>query len=193
MQYRKRPVIIEAEQFTQARLEAYLFDKSPLPPGLEVVQSNYHPGDRKVWGFTAGIRTLEGFMTADIGDWIITGVKGEHYPCKPDIFAATYEPADGPAQQDADKVDEWSKDAVHDLFKRNCVDHPGNYEVTPGQALSIAKTLLAKRVQPASAEDAKPARAKASSAPSPLNMNDKAFWAMGWNDCLDSMQQERQP
>lgn len=48
-------------------------------------------------------------------------------------------------------------------------------------------------VQPASGEDAKPARAKVSSAPPPLNKNDKAFWVMGWNDCLDSMQQVRQP
>ena len=38
------------------------------------------------------IVTLEGVMRADIGDYIITGVNGERYPCKPDIFAATYEP-----------------------------------------------------------------------------------------------------
>ncbi len=37
------------------------------------------------------ILTLEGEMRADIGDWIITGIKGEQYPCKPDIFEATYE------------------------------------------------------------------------------------------------------
>lgn len=37
------------------------------------------------------IETLEGIMHADTGDWIITGVKGEKYPCKPDIFDATYE------------------------------------------------------------------------------------------------------
>lgn len=37
------------------------------------------------------IETLEGVMTANPGDWIITGVKGEKYPCKPDIFEATYE------------------------------------------------------------------------------------------------------
>ena len=44
------------------------------------------------------IRTLEGTMRADEGDWIIKGVQGEFYPCKPDIFAATYEPvASGPA------------------------------------------------------------------------------------------------
>ena len=40
------------------------------------------------------IPTLEGVMRADPGDWIITGVQGEHYPCKPDIFVQTYEPAE---------------------------------------------------------------------------------------------------
>lgn len=39
------------------------------------------------------INTLEGTMRADVGDYIITGVKGERYPCKPDIFLATYDPA----------------------------------------------------------------------------------------------------
>lgn len=38
------------------------------------------------------IPTLEGIMHADIGDWIITGIKGEQYPCKPDVFEQTYEP-----------------------------------------------------------------------------------------------------
>lgn len=60
--FRKRPVVIEAEQTTE-RVE---------------------------------IATLEGTMIADPGDWIITGVAGEHYPCKPEIFAATYEPTDEP-------------------------------------------------------------------------------------------------
>ena len=40
------------------------------------------------------IRTLEGVMVGNAGDWLITGVKGERYPCKPDIFEATYEPAE---------------------------------------------------------------------------------------------------
>jgi len=40
------------------------------------------------------IPTLEGLMTASIGDYVIRGVKGEFYPCKPDIFAATYEPVE---------------------------------------------------------------------------------------------------
>ena len=40
------------------------------------------------------INTLEGVMHANIGDWIITGVNGEQYPCKPDIFEKTYEPVE---------------------------------------------------------------------------------------------------
>jgi hypothetical protein len=41
------------------------------------------------------ISTLEGTMVADVGDWVICGVAGEFYPCKPDIFEATYEPVEG--------------------------------------------------------------------------------------------------
>ena len=44
------------------------------------------------------ISTLEGDMTANTGDWIITGVNGETYPCKPDVFLKTYEPADEEAR-----------------------------------------------------------------------------------------------
>ena len=43
------------------------------------------------------IETLEGTIHASVGDYIITGVRGEKYPCKPDIFEQTYEPADTPA------------------------------------------------------------------------------------------------
>lgn len=40
------------------------------------------------------VRTLEGYLRVSDQDWIITGVKGEKYPCKPDVFAATYDPVD---------------------------------------------------------------------------------------------------
>lgn len=40
------------------------------------------------------IKTLEGDMKASVGDWIITGINGEQYPCKPDIFKKTYEPVE---------------------------------------------------------------------------------------------------
>lgn len=41
------------------------------------------------------IHTLEGDMTAQVGDWIIAGLRGEQYPCKPDIFEKSYEPVEG--------------------------------------------------------------------------------------------------
>lgn len=53
-----------------------------------VIDAYQHRGDEPIY-----IDTLEGRMRADPGDWIITGVRGEKYPCKPDIFEQTYEPA----------------------------------------------------------------------------------------------------
>ena len=91
--YRKKPVVIDAVQFTEAVRDAYLFDGQPLPDGVVRGASTLHPPTRKVWSARFYIETLEGRMEVSLGDWIITGVKGERYPCKPDIFAATYEPA----------------------------------------------------------------------------------------------------
>lgn len=79
-QYRKKPVVIEAVQLTREVLDA------PHPSPLHFVGVTYYP----VEGY-AVIPTLEGDMRANLGDWIIRGVKGELYPCKPDIFEATYE------------------------------------------------------------------------------------------------------
>jgi hypothetical protein len=90
--FRKKPVVIEAEQFTEDLALRMLIDKEPGPFGLQA-SGNYHPPSRTVSRAWIGIKTLEGVMRADIGDWIIRGVNGELYPCKPDIFAATYDPA----------------------------------------------------------------------------------------------------
>jgi hypothetical protein len=78
MKYRKRPVIIDAEQFWPHEMK--------WPDRVEE--------DKNGLGFI--IHTLEGWYTVTPGDWIITGIKGEKYPCKPDIFEATYEPVDKP-------------------------------------------------------------------------------------------------
>ncbi|MGC9261425.1 MAG: hypothetical protein ACP5I8_15275 [Phycisphaerae bacterium] len=51
-----------------------------------VIEAYQHTGPVSIF-----IETLEGVMRADPGDWVITGIKGEKYPCKPDIFEATYE------------------------------------------------------------------------------------------------------
>lgn len=77
--YRKKPVVIEAVQF--------LGDEN-LQEILEWM------GDVIAMGDYMRILTLEGEMTAQRSDWIIKGVKGEFYPCKPDIFEATYEEVD---------------------------------------------------------------------------------------------------
>lgn len=77
-QYRKKPVVVEAVQWTSDDAREVrefcqtLFDMVPFPRAIL-------------------IPTPEGMMTAKRGDWIIKGVNGEYYPCKPDVFAKTYE------------------------------------------------------------------------------------------------------
>jgi hypothetical protein len=90
MRYRKKPVVIEAWQ-VPLRTEPgeIVYPPEWLSKALAMGSVYYQGGDAPY--FT--IKTLEGTMRADAGDWIIRGVKGELYPCKPDIFAETYEPA----------------------------------------------------------------------------------------------------
>ena len=82
--FRKKPVVIEAIRFDgtiRGVEEAQKF----VGPGLQTDQ-------KPCIGYILCIPTLEGDMRAMPGDWIIKGIKGEFYPCKPDIFEATYEP-----------------------------------------------------------------------------------------------------
>jgi len=95
MKFRKKPVEIEAVQFTQDIIEGNLFDGKPLPLGVQLGGASYHPERRTINHSSFYIDTLEGKMKVSVGDWIIEGVKGEFYPCKPDIFKATYEPVGG--------------------------------------------------------------------------------------------------
>ena len=74
MKYRKKPIVVEAEQWPVKE-----------PPGFRGIEGVHYANGR------LQIDTLEGAHTVTPGDWIITGIKGEKYPCKPDIFAATYE------------------------------------------------------------------------------------------------------
>ena len=97
--YVKKPVVIEAIQWTGKNLidiYSFLCDKSRKEIIKEI---NHDFQDTRVWGnYEANIvqnglyiSTLEGKLKSDIGDYIIKGVNGEFYPCKPDIFAKTYE------------------------------------------------------------------------------------------------------
>lgn len=86
--YRKRPVVIEAMQFTghnSTEIEGWFLG---LGKCNEFAVVGIYPGNE---GKIILINTLEGIMEALPGDYIIKGVKGEFYPCKPDIFAKTYE------------------------------------------------------------------------------------------------------
>jgi hypothetical protein len=78
MKYRKKPIIIDAIRWDGDNFNEIVYNFVGINSGLRE--------DKKL-----DIGTLEGCMTADIGDYIIKGIKGEFYPCKPDIFEATYE------------------------------------------------------------------------------------------------------
>ncbi len=81
MRFRKKPVVIEAEMYRSGRT---LSSDMAMPEGtFKYTEAG-----------TLLIQTLEGTMEARDGDWVIKGVKGEFYPCKPDIFKATYEAVD---------------------------------------------------------------------------------------------------
>lgn len=115
MKYRKKPVVIEATQWFQSgdhpEDNREVFEnKSTREKFLgegkvvryfrrpDVSGESVHEGENgcgRKFHDHGWIDTLEGGYVVCPGDWIITGVKGERYPCKPDIFAATYEAVDG--------------------------------------------------------------------------------------------------
>ena len=84
MKFKKKPVVIEAWQFTKDNF------KKGCP-------KEFRHTDITLWSQYGGaviggeIKTLEGTMNISENDWIIKGVNGEFYPCKPDIFEKTYE------------------------------------------------------------------------------------------------------
>ena len=92
--FRKKPVVVDAIQFNNMNrddIEAFMGEDANLHYQLES-ETAYEAGQGPPI-FSLLIPTLEGDMKAMPGDWIIKGVNGEHYPCKPDIFEKTYEPA----------------------------------------------------------------------------------------------------
>jgi hypothetical protein len=88
MKYRKKPVVIEALQWTGENVNEVLefVNRADIR-----ITNHMRDGEMKS---EIHIHTLEGPMHASQGDWIIKGVRGEFYPCKPDIFEETYEPAE---------------------------------------------------------------------------------------------------
>lgn len=91
MKYRKKPVVIEAFQMTKERR----YDNQDWPNWLNMAWNEDIGKQGAMYCIDAGeelfIKTLEGVHDITWNDWIIQGIKGEIYPCKPDIFELTYE------------------------------------------------------------------------------------------------------
>jgi hypothetical protein len=88
--YRKKPIVIDAVQWTGTNVDEVL--------GFTLGRASVRDESFTKLGSSERvlvIETLEGSMRAEPMDWIIGGIKGEFYPCKPAIFAATYEAVDG--------------------------------------------------------------------------------------------------
>jgi hypothetical protein len=89
MKYRKKPIVIEAIQFNGKNFS----EISEFSSG-KAKQIIAYEGNTPIETDFININTLEGVMTAIKGDFIIKGIQGEFYPCKPDIFEQTYEKID---------------------------------------------------------------------------------------------------
>lgn len=120
MKFRKKPVIVDAVQYTPGledgyacyatdggRFVGYHDKRTPVPPEF-----------RK----EPAIKTLEGFHEISAGDWIITGVAGERYPCKPEIFAQTYETDDEDAHELIRDYHRAARNTDWDAYYRGCRD-----------------------------------------------------------------------
>lgn len=101
--FRKKPVIIEAEQWFEGREVPGVIDAHKIkhtgeivrePDYINIMNSMRAMDTERVCRSVPvkAIKTLEGWHEVQPGDWVITGITGEKYPCKPDIFEATYEP-----------------------------------------------------------------------------------------------------
>ncbi|WP_328805511.1 hypothetical protein [Paenibacillus apii] len=123
--YRKKPVEIEAIQFTGSNwgeIETF------VPVG------KYNEDG------TFNIVTLEGEHKCSIGDFVIQGVAGEFYPCKPEIFAATYEPADTTPVQPDTEEEEISEEDIAEI-KQMMIGMKGTVQEISSHINSIGITL----------------------------------------------------
>ncbi|MFF4026971.1 hypothetical protein ACFYY5_29385 [Nocardia elegans] len=121
--YKKRPVEIEAEHLSSLNGERITewINANGGTARLGVIKWIYdrdtdtrkpYDGDNPLW---IEIETLEGTMTANVGDWIIRGVAGEFYPCRSDVFAQTYEAVERSADYNITVAD---VEALHRAAKR---------------------------------------------------------------------------
>lgn len=114
--YRKKPMVIEAYQMTRERRKSNVDWPEWLNKAWNLERGmigSLYPNDEWTDKGTLSISTLEGRHLVSWGDYIIRGVKGELYPCKPDIFEETYDPVGGVVN-----------DAKWDIFRGSCAPAP---------------------------------------------------------------------
>ena len=92
MKYRKKPVVVEASPWWRAGDHPAVV--SPVPAEVPIPGDGTGNEPATVRARLGAIRTLEGWMLVTPGDYVIEGVHGEHYACKPEIFLKTYEPVE---------------------------------------------------------------------------------------------------
>lgn len=91
MKFRKKPIVIEAIQFDESKIDdAMAFTEYNLTHKTIKINGLLGPETVSIWS----IRTDHGPLEIQNGDWIIKGTEGEYYPCKPDVFDKIYEKAD---------------------------------------------------------------------------------------------------
>ena len=156
LNFRKRPVVIQAVQWTGENLrEVICFTDGPPDARSTHASIKWEEYCDLVKSDGLKIYTLEGKMSADVGDWIIKGVKGEHYPCKPDVFELTYEPARAQASQGGEAVEvvAW-QDTENPLYttaeRRVMHDWAGNgYPIVELMTVAQHQRIMAAATHPA--------------------------------------------
>lgn len=93
MEYRKKPVVVKAKQLKESNVKEIVefIEGEEIKTESRMEQEKFEEYKDLVIRKGLKIKTLEGIMTASIGDYIIQGIDGEFYPCKPNIFHKTYE------------------------------------------------------------------------------------------------------
>ena len=112
-QYRNKPVVIEAIQYTGKND----FEIGKWSNNLVYPSPVLEPDESNPDGSYLQIKTLEGVMTAIVGDYIIKDVKGEFYPCKPDIFEQTYDAESTTFKERLEKEQEELNDKITKLYE----------------------------------------------------------------------------
>lgn len=180
--YRKRPVVIEAVQFDGTPGGAVaVYEVFDIPASKFIPENDFNRG-------RITIPTKEGVMTATAEDWIIRGLKGEYYPCKPDIFAATYEsvllspPAGNSTAVGASPTDEAeivkavANDVATEYWKNHRQGYPGTVEAACIKTATLALTAIKKAKSSSTAVGASSSKAEIAEHGKRLDDTDTLDW-----------------